>query len=99
MMRDEMAKACKNVKVGTQTMCVGRVPLTEQHLADAEGETVIAKHNDVLAEARIGCSQKCDCQSALAEFEVDPSSPTGKVVVARCSQSPASLALGQTLNS
>ena len=59
MMRDEMAGACADVKIGTQTICMGRVALTDQHLADAEGTTETAKHNDVLAEARIGCSQQC----------------------------------------
>ncbi len=97
-MRSEMATKCKDEMIGNETLCSGRLKVTAAHLAEAQGENEIAKHMDILAEARIGCSQACGCQHASAVFKTEKEDGKDVMyVVARCNQSPSALALGHVI--
>lgn len=83
--RADMAAACGTETHAFETRCGGRVRLTLTHIYSA------SDLNEVLDEARIGCSQKCGCQSAFAVL-VDGSD--GIYVVTRCALAPGELELG-----
>jgi hypothetical protein len=78
-MRSAMYAACATTVVAFEPVCGGRVKLTPEQLA--------GDHDDLIAEARIGCSQKCGCLEAIAWIE-------GDEVVAQCRADPGELALG-----
>src|SRR5437867_704988 len=96
MMRVEMANACEEEKVAYETSCNGRVRLTRAHFDTAVGDDDAAKREDILAEARIGCCQKCGCLSASAEFRKERNAEGEEIwyVFARCNQNASALALG-----
>jgi hypothetical protein len=91
MIRDEMRDACDREIVAFEPTCQGRVKLTQAHLSDAKGETSAELRQDILAEARIGCCQKCGCLEATAWFE-----KRGDIeyVVAQCAEDPSAAFLG-----
>lgn len=96
MMRAEMVTACDDETIAYETSCSGKVALTQAHLDGAMGADDAAKRDDILAEARIGCCQKCGCMSATAEFRIEKNAAGQEIeyVVAHCHQSPSALALG-----
>ena len=96
MMRAEMAAACDEERVAYEMSCNGKVRLTKAHFDSATGDDEAAKLEDILAEARIGCCQKCGCLSASAEFRLEKNASGEQIwyVFARCNQSPSALALG-----
>lgn len=96
MMRAEMVAACNDETIAYETSCSGRVRLTDAHFDSAAGADSAAKREDILAEARIGCCQKCGCLSATAEFRIEKSAAGQEIeyVLARCNESPSALALG-----
>ena len=99
-MRAAMVDTCDGEPIGFERPCGGRVLLTPELLATAQGVDDKARLKYLLAEARIGCSQRCGCQCASAELEeVTEKGKAVTYVVARCSQSPSALALGHRLTS
>jgi len=92
--RDEMAAACGEETVAFTRVCRGRVALTEAHLASARGADEAAKRLDILADARLGCAQKCGCLRSVAEFETVDGT---EYVVARCRDNPNTMALGSRI--
>lgn len=80
--RSDMFEECEERTVAFTRECGGVVRLTPEQLA---GDL-----NDLLAEARIGCCQKCGCLEATARIE-------GEYVVARCRVSPGVRALGDRI--
>jgi hypothetical protein len=86
MMRDEMRAACAAETVAFERQCGGRVRLTPEHLEAAGGN-----RDTILVEARIGCSQKCGCMEAAAQFE---SHDGVEYVVTRCRSNPSAAFLG-----
>ncbi|MGH9885055.1 MAG: hypothetical protein ACREBE_05985 [bacterium] len=93
-----MVGACEEKTIGLESLCSGRVRLTPQLRTPPPGIDKNTWMKCLLAEARIGCSQKCSCQCASAQLEqVIENGETVDYVVARCSQSPSSLALGHRL--
>lgn len=85
-LRSEMAAACAAEIAAYTRQCGGRVALTPAHLEAAGGN-----RDNVLAEARIGCCQKCGCLSATAWFEIEGGV---EYVVAQRNAGPSTLALG-----
>lgn len=82
-LRSLMFTACSPSTVAYTPECGGSVVLTAEHLA--------MDREELLDEARIGCSQKCGCLSAMAEVVEEG----GVLVVkARCCADPSVLALG-----
>lgn len=90
--RVAMEAACEQRTVAYTRECSGRVRLTVEQLVAVQGDDFDgAKRDDILAEARIGCCQRCGCLNAAAWFEVVDDVV---YVVARCRKRPGELALG-----
>lgn len=83
--RADMAAACATETTNFETKCGGRVRLTQEHLDAA------ANLHEVLAEARLGCSQGCGCQHARAWVH---GGPDGIHVVIQCAPAPGEFELG-----
>lgn len=81
-----MYNACGESVRAFARECGGRVRLTPEQLA--------ADRDDLLVEARIGCSQKCGCLSATAEIVTIDGV---QYVQARCRRDPNALALGDRI--
>lgn len=81
--REDMRAACEHTVKAFERRCGGRVRLTKEHLA--------MDRNGMLAEARIGCCQKCGCLEATAEIVEEDGV---HYVEARSSVSPSVIALG-----
>jgi hypothetical protein len=91
MIRDEIRAACDHEIVAFEPTCQGRVKLTQVHYDAALGVTDAERHLDILAEARLGCCQKCGCLEATARIVVEPD---GWYVVAQCRDNPSAVFLG-----
>lgn len=82
-LRSLMSAACSPSTVAYTPECSGSVVLTP--------ELIAMDRDDLLDEARVGCSQKCGCLSAMAEVVEE----CGVLVLkARCCTDPSVLALG-----
>lgn len=90
-MRSDMRAACGPETVAFETVCTGTVLLRQEHWDTAAGDDKDERLDDILAEARIGCSQKCNCLNAAAWLA---DGPDGVHVVARCAKAPGELELG-----
>lgn len=93
-MRIAMFVASGTERINYTDVCIGRVPLTQELLDSVAGDTDGQRIDNLLDEARVGCCQKCGCQSAVAALvQVDGV----WCVVAQCAMDPGERELGHRI--
>lgn len=99
-MRKAMEEACTVLEpfLDLRPDCIGKVRVTQELLDNAKGNNETERRRDLLAEARIGCCQKCGCLSAVSEFLTEQEDGKSvEYVTARCANEPSDSSLGRRI--